>query len=268
LKQALRVYRDSMVPPEEDPFEGLRLDEGFVRAARFIEPAAAERGKSGDQRRSGQCQVVPAHRGLPGFFHGLVWPPRPRRRSHRVAQVLAVLAVAVGMISLMVVTLRHNVGRGGTAAAPPPSAANQAGRPASTASAAGTTAPGVQITTNVLRGLHRGDCVTWQPPGAAEARVVTCGESHLAEVTRIVELGSQFTGWPGRDALDALAATACPAALAGYVDGSRRGLAPVAGSLLPSAQGWTDGVRRLACTAQGERLKSWTASVGVTDLPA
>jgi hypothetical protein len=186
--------------------------------------------------------------------------------------VLAVLAVAVGMISLMVVTLRHNVGRGGTAAAPPPSAANQAGRPASTASAAGTTVPGVQITADVLRGLRRGDCVTWQsqagPPVATGTRVVTCGESHVAEVTRIVELGSQFTGWPGREALDALAATACPAALAGYVDGSRRGLAPVAGSLLPSAQGWTGGMRRLACTVQGERLKSWTGSVGTTDLPA
>jgi Septum formation len=260
-----------MAPPDEDPFEGLRLDEGFVRAARFIEPAAAERGKFGDQRRSGQCQVVPAHRGLPGFFHGLVWPPHPRRRPRRVAQVLAVLAVAVGMISLMVVTLRHNVGRGGTAAAPPPSAANRAGRPASTASAPESTAVGVQIPAAVLRGLHRGDCVTWEPagrPAVAGAKVVTCGEAHVAEVTRIVELGSQFTGWPGRDVLDALAVTACPAALAGYVDGSRRGLAPVVGSLLPSVEGWTDGVRRLACTVQGERLKSWTGSVAATDLPA
>jgi hypothetical protein len=98
--------------------------------------------------------------------------------------------------------------------------------------------------------------------------VVPCHEAHLAEVTRVVELGTRFADWPGYAALDAVAATDCAAAMGGYVGGSRRGLVPIASSLQSSPPDWGAGGRRLACAVRGVRLESWIGSLGAANLAA
>ncbi|MBL7492020.1 septum formation family protein [Frankia sp. AgB1.9] len=232
-----------------DPFENLRLDEGFVRAARFVEPSAAERGRTGDRRDPGRCQVVPANRRLPAGMHRMVWTPGPGPRRRRAARVLAFVAVLAGVMSI-VITLRHTTNR--TPATTP--TATGTGRATSTsAPLAPRTASGYQVSSTLLPTLKVGDCVTWAlRPGSTGAMVVSCTTPHRAEVVKMLGLAGQAPGdiWPGSAALDSLAATQCAEAFLSYTSHARPDLEIVSSALEPSSDGWNAGTQQLACTAQ------------------
>jgi hypothetical protein len=249
-----------------DPFENLSLDEGFVRAARFIEPSAAERGRNvGDRRESARTQVVPANRRYAGGMHRLVWAPTPGVRGGRATRALAFLAIMAGVLGV-VVALRHSTGRAG------PGSAAGGGAQRSTASTAPTvlhgSAGGVVVGSELLASLRVGDCVNWDPDrpgGNLAAQVVACPAPHRAEVVRVVPLAWRSPGaWPGTAALDALAASECGAAFVDYVSGSRAAVDAVAGSLEPGADSWAAGTRVMACVAQARLLHPWNGSLRST----
>ncbi|MDT3443737.1 MULTISPECIES: septum formation family protein [unclassified Pseudofrankia] len=263
-----------------DPFENLHLDEGFVRAARFIEPSAAERGRTADRRDPGRCQVVPASRRLPAGMHRMVWAPRPGFRRRRAARVVAFLAVLAGVISI-VVALRHSNSRAGTTAAAAPGTARTS--PTASAPLAPRTAGGVLVTPPLLSSLRVGDCVNWDPAssaGADAAEVVQCGQPHRAEVIKLIDLSLSLPGvWPGRSELDGLLPTNCGDAFNSYVSHAQPGrspvpghaqpgASPVSGALEPGPDAWDQGVKTLACTAQLPGLTSLIDQLGAVATPA
>jgi hypothetical protein len=246
-----------------DPFENLRLDEGFVRAARFIEPSAADREGVGDRRDPGRCQVVPAHRRLPAGMHRMVWAPRPHGRR-RAARAVALIAVLAGLISV-VITLRHTPSRGASPATA--GAGEPRTSPVATTPVVVHSAGGVLIAPALLTILVPGDCVEWDPhaAGSLAAAKVSCEQPHQAEVIKIVDLGKRLPGdaWPGITKFDVVAGAECAQAFDAYTGNSvRSGLVPYSGALEPTADAWSTGVRKLACTAQLSELAPMTSRLG------
>jgi len=260
---------------QRDPFENLRLDEGFVRAARFIEPSAAERGQTADRRDPGRCQVVPANRRLPAGMHRIIWAPRPGIRHRRATRVLAFLAVLAGVISI-VVALRHSNNRAGTTATSAPGTARTS--PASSAPLAPRTAGGVLVTPTLLSSLRVGQCVTWDLASSASAadvdtvpaKTVPCEQPHRAQVIKIIDdLGWRVPAkWPDVATLDSLATTHCGAAFNSYVGSTRAGLSPVAGALEPGPEAWAEGLKKLACTVQLPDLALVSGPLAAATTPA
>ncbi|WP_232794348.1 MULTISPECIES: septum formation family protein [Pseudofrankia] len=262
-----------------DPFENLHLDDGFVRAARFIEPSAAERGRSVDRRDPGRCQVVPANRRLPAGMHRMVWAPRPGFRRRRAARVVAFLAVLAGVISI-VVALRHSNRAATTAGA---ASGSTVMNPTASAPLAPHTAGGVLVPPALLSSLRVGDCVNWDPAsaaGAESAKVVRCGQPHRVEVIKLVDLSGNLPGvWPGESNLDSLVQSSCGDAFNNYVSHvspgrspvsghAQPGASPVSGALEPNAAAWDKGVKTLACTAQLPGLTSLIDQLGAVATPA
>ncbi|SNQ45704.1 conserved hypothetical protein [Frankia canadensis] len=248
-----------MASRHQDPFEGLRLDERFVRGARFLEPSAAERGRP----------VVPAPRGLPGMLHRLVAPPWLPRRSRRIARMVTFVAIVVGMITITVVALRQTATRGGvgTAARLGALAASPGGSPtAMSALGGGSLAEppaGYAVTPALLAALRRGDCLTWKPYDASTASVLTpvapvrvsCDRPHIDEVTRLVDLDPVFTRWPGASTVAQAAQDRCAGALrdfAGAIDATPH---HVVGAIYPSEPSWQAGARIVACTVRTDDLR-------------
>jgi hypothetical protein len=253
-----------------DPFENLRLDEGFVRAARFIEPSAAERGRGGDRRDPGRCQVVPASRRLPAGMHRMAWAPGPGLRRRRAARAVAFVAVLASVISIAI-TLRHTPSR----TTPPMASAAGPGRasPTSSAPLAPRTTGGRLVSSTLLSTLKPGDCVTWDAgaePSTGGVTVVPCAQAHRAEVIQTVSLVGRTPGdsWPGLPALDSLAGTQCGAAFLSYTSRGRPGLTPVSSALEPGADAWDAGTKQLACTAQLPELATIDGSLGSLETPA
>jgi hypothetical protein len=203
-----------MASRHQDPFEGLRLDERFVRGARFLEPSAAERG-----------QVVPAPRGLPGFLHRLVSPPRLPGRSRRIARMVTFLAIVVGMITITVVALRQTATRGGV---------------------------GTSSRLGALAASPGGSPSVMAP--VAPVRV-SCDQPHIDEVTRLVDLDPVFTRWPGASTVAQAAQDRCAGALrdfAGAIDAAPH---HIVGTIYPSEPSWQDGARLVACTVRADDLR-------------
>ncbi|WP_066072267.1 septum formation family protein [Frankia sp. EI5c] len=272
-----------MAPRHPDPFEDVRLDERFVRSARFLEPSARERTGQLPAARGVRCTVVPAPRGLHGLVYRLfVAPPRPAPRARRLTRVVAVLTLGIGMISLTFVALRHTARGVPVAAQPlPASAVSAPGGPAgsvTSASAAGAAqsggfaqatagqaagspslavdpaarAPqGVDLSPGLFDALRPGDCLAWpaQPPTRLAPEPVNCAERHLDEVTQIVDLAARFGLWPGAEVLSTVAAEACadsPWAYARVLDVAGHGVA----SVRPDRASWERGVHGVACTVR------------------
>jgi hypothetical protein len=248
-----------------DPFENLRLDEGFVRAARFIEPSADERGRAADRRDPGRCQVMPANRRGPAGMYRMVWPPRPGRRRHRVARAIAVIAVLAGLISVFI-ALRHGVTRSGSSSTASGSHGAQTNPAVSSPLPPATS--GVAVTAALFTSLQVGDCVTWDHSasgtGDLAARVVPCAGPHLTEVVSFVDLSWRLpqSSWPGVASFDAVAATECASAFASFTSAARPGVILVASALEPDRDAWSNGVHRLACTAQLEGQATITGRLG------
>ncbi|WP_261568283.1 septum formation family protein [Frankia gtarii] len=271
-----------MASRHQDPFEGLRLDERFVRGARFLEPSAAERGRQHDRSVSSRCQVVPAPRGLPGFFHRLVSPPKPPGRSWQIAQMVTFIAIIVGMITITVVALRQTATRGGpgtatrlssTTASQGGSASGAGAVRAVTGSPAGPPA-GFAVSPALLAALHRGDCLNWTPyqpsapvPIAPVVPVrVGCDRPHIDEVTRLVNLASMFGRWPGASAVAQAADARCAGALrdfAGAIDATPH---LIVGTIYPSEPSWQEGARLVACTVRTDDLHVRTGRFRVVGL--
>ena len=291
------------MPADRDPFDGLRLDERFVRSARFIEPSATDRRQDGDGKRGAPCQVQPAPRGLPGFFHRLVSPPKPAPRRRRAARLVATAALALGMVSLAVVLLRQNASRTQTGAEPVTVVAGptvqvtgtDAGTSMESATATATakattpgagvaaggdatvtapaverqTAPGVVVTASVMASLDRGVCLAWTSASGAAAtgvRVVDCLTPHRAEVTGLVDLAERFPAWPGRGALDGVVEQSCPDALADYRVEDQRNLLAQPGGAYPTQPEWAGESRVLACLVVDQVSGAWSGSVQASDL--
>ncbi len=264
----------SMASRHQDPFEGLRLDERFVRGARFLEPSAAERSRQHGRTASGRCQVVPAPRGLPGFFHRLVAPPKPPGRPRQIAQMVTFIAIIVGMITITVVALRQTATRGGAGSATrlaAPSASQDgaasaaSARPAVSGSLTGPPA-GYAVAPALLAALHRGDCLNWTPyPAGAPVPMVpvvavrvSCDRPHIDEVTRLVNLAPLFGRWPGASAVTQVADARCAGALrdfAGAIDATPH---YIVGTIYPSEPSWQDGARSVACTVRTDDLRART----------
>jgi hypothetical protein len=288
------------MPADRDPFDGLRLDERFVRGARFIEPPATDRRPDGDAQRGAPVQVSPAPRGLPGFFHRLVAPPTPAPRGRRAARLVATVALAVGMVSLAVVLLRQNATRvqpgtepssvvaGPTVELTAAASASQSesasrvtpGADAGTGAGSGAgvpgtsltgdrqTAPGVVVPAAVMPSLDRGVCLTWTTaagPVATGVGVVDCSAPHRAEVTGIVALADRFPAWPGRGALDGVVEQACPAALDEHMVTDPRGLLAQPGGAYPAQAEWAGEARALVCLVVDQVSGVWSGSVQAAD---
>jgi hypothetical protein len=249
-----------------DPFENLRLDEGFVRAAQFIEPSAADRGRPSDRRDPGRCQVVPANRRLPGM-HRMVWAPGPSRRRRRFARAVAFVAVVAGIISIAVALRNTSAARSPVATA---SAAGTAQRTQGSTPLAAQAA-GTQVSSALLEKLSPGDCVTWNlRPGSTGPMIVSCTTPHLAEVTRKVGLAGRIPGddWPGPETLDSLAGTLCADAYVSYASHARPDVKSVSSALEPDHDAWNSGARQLVCTAQRPGLATIGGTLGSLDAPA
>lgn len=263
LRPAEPVYLLGM-RSDRDPFEGVRLDDGFIRAARFIEPSAADRAPTGDARRSGRCQVVSARKGLPGIFHRFVWLPRLRSR-HR-ARVVAVVALVLGMLGFGVLLFRQSAGRASQGAA----GVNPAAGPAievTAMSSAGPVAPGdafvhIVLSVPAARAAAPGDCLTWVPlsAGTVVTDEVACSELHRGEVTKIIDLAGWSSTWPGQHEIDALAAQQCATTLPGHFGVGRSAFVPQAGSLHVAEEDWAGDARVLVCLVVNQQGTPWSGS--------
>ena len=281
-----------MAPRRQDPFEGLRLDERFVRDAKFHEPSAAERLGASGSASGKRCQVVPASRGLPGFFHRFVSPPRPGPPARRLARLLAVLTLTIGLVSLTLLALRHTAGRGSQLAAPPTPTSGAGTLPTSVLSAAqtgatgtsgdgsrstgepgepppngdpaGTPAAGFTLTPALISQLSPGHCLNWTAASAAPVvpTLVSCDAPHVDKVTRVVDLAGRFSTWPGGEALRTAANDLCgnprsaPAASPGDDPGQ------VVGVLHPDRPSWERGVRQAVCTVRTIRTAALAPAGG------
>ncbi|WP_251736392.1 septum formation family protein [Frankia sp. R82] len=260
-----------MAPRHEDPFEGLRLNERFVRGARFLEPSADERGRSPEATATTRCQVVAAPRGLPGFFHRMVSPPTPPGRSRRIARMVTFLAIVVGMITITVVALRQTATRGGTGI-------SATARSGATMAAAGSTPTlrsavtsgrseppaGYAVTAALMASLRPGDCLAWTPLPAGDIDVlrpvtpvrVGCDRPHIDQVTRVVELAGPAENFPGASALAQRARDRCAGALrdrTGAVDAAPH---LAVGAIYPSEPSFAAGVRVGVCTVRPDDLRA------------
>jgi hypothetical protein len=266
---------------DRDPFEGLRLDEGFVRAARFIEPSAADRRHGGEVGRLGGNQVFPARRGLPRLVRGVVGASRHRARA------LAALALTLGLLSLGVLFVRQNAGRGGQSASPASPAAGPAiettatalyggGKSADMSGARPAERPAPPPRSNfvvpvaVALAADDGDCMWW-PSGEAgplDAREVDCAAPHRGEVTGIIDLARRFPAWPREEALGEVLATACQAALPVRLGAVSPAIAAWPGALHVSRVAWEGDARVLVCILGDRGGAEWSGSAVQTDVAA
>ncbi|WP_250643259.1 septum formation family protein [Frankia sp. AiPa1] len=261
-----------MASRHQDPFEGLRLNERFVRGARFLEPSAVERCRSGGPLASARCQVVPAPRGLPGFFHRLVSPPRPPGRSRQIARMVTFMAIIVGMITITVVALRQTATRSGpgmglASRSTTATAASAGGIPTTrSAVTGGRSEPpaGYAVSPALMASLSPGNCLAWTPLPAGGTDVlrpvaparVSCDRPHIDEVTRVVSVGRPGERFPGASTLAARAQERCEGALrelTGAIDAAPH---LTVGAIYPSEPSWGDGVRVAACTARPDDLRA------------
>ncbi|WP_250292440.1 MULTISPECIES: septum formation family protein [unclassified Frankia] len=264
-----------------DPFEGLRLDDTFVRSARFIEPSADERVAASGEAARGRCRVEPVRSKGQRVFYRWMWAPgSPRRR--RTTRLVAFLTLLAGMAGLGLFLLRNNP-RTAVVSAPAPSAGTPvrmhepapggppaaAGPPATSPAVLSARAQRFVLEPTLLSGLRPGDCLLWAPDSAREATPakVGCDQPHLDQVTGVVDLAAPFPGWPGRPALDAATARDCVAAAralfgdAGGVPGLR------IASIYPEESAWQAGTHALVCTVRADDLRPRVGPAPAVGLP-
>ncbi|ONH36337.1 septum formation family protein [Protofrankia sp. BMG5.30] len=263
-----------------DPFEGLHLDDTFVRSARFIEPSADERLAASGEAARGRCRVEPVRSKGQRVFYRWMWTPgSPRRR--RATRLVAFLTLLAGMAGLGLFLLRNNP-RAAVVSAPAPSAGTpvrmqEPGLADSAAAASPATSPAVLsvpaqrfvLEPTLLGELRPGDCLLWAPDSAHEVTPakVGCDQPHLDQVTGVVDLAAPFPGWPGRPALDAATARDCVAAARAIFGdtGSVPGLKVA--SIYPEESAWQAGTHALVCTVRADDLRPRVGPAPVVGLP-
>ncbi|CUU55731.1 Septum formation [Parafrankia irregularis] len=274
-----------MAPRHPDPFEGVRLDERFVRSARFLEPSAMERAGRFPPASGARCTVVPAPRGLHGLvFRLFVAPPRPAPRARRLTWVLAVLTLALGMISLTFIALRQTARSVPVATLPQPAlgisttsstlASHEAGGQVATTATRFATGPsslagngaaaglaaaasqGFDLTPALFAGLRAGDCLAW--PAAPATRLapvpVDCSQPHIDEITKVVDRAGGDASWPGADVLSASATDLCGGSLLASAGAFGVASSGVVATVWPDRASWEGGVHGLACTIRSQDL--------------
>ncbi|WP_322766537.1 septum formation family protein [Frankia sp. Cr1] len=260
----------------QDPFEGLRLDDSFVRGARFIEPSADERAVTHGEVRPGHCRVQPAHRGVPGAFNRWMWAPySPRGR--RATRFVALVTLLAGVAGLGLFLLRHGGPRTAVVSAPAPSAGIPAraqdratvdgpdASPATTpaTSPAGPVPGGGQrfgVDAALLAALREGDCLLWTPdPAHAVVPIrVSCDQSHVDQVTRVINLAGPFPvwpAWPGSDGLATATLTNCPDAARNLLGSTGMATDMKIASIYPEEAEWLAGAHGLVCTIRPDDLR-------------
>ncbi len=259
----------------QDPFEGLCLDDRFVRGARFVEPSADERAVTHGEVRSAHCRVQPAHRGVPSAFQRWAWAPASPR-GRRATRFVALVTVLAGVAGLGLFLLRHGVPRMAAVSAPAPSA----GIPARVYDRAGSGSPGVApaspavnvaspppggdqrfaVDAALLAGLREGDCLTWTPDPARTVLPirVPCEQPHVDQVTRVLDLAGPFPAWPvwpGPHELASATRMNCPD-VARSLAGSTETVPDVwTASMYPEEPEWLAGAHGLVCTVRTGDLR-------------
>jgi hypothetical protein len=214
------------------------------------------------------------------MYRLFVTPPHPAPRARRVTWVLAVLTLAVGVISLAFVALRHTARGVPVATLPQPASEITApGGPGSSAggtlaSAAGdlraspasawaadpatATRQGFDLTAALFVSLRPGDCLAWMTPAVPAAHPaperVDCARPHVDEVTRKVDLSRRYRSWPGEEPLRVAAADACIGSVRAYAGALDVAPHRIVGSVWPDLTSWERGVRGVACTIRSEDL--------------
>ncbi len=218
---------------EPDPFDGLVLDEAFIRGARAHEPPARTREALSKPPRAARVWSAPAAR--PGRLRG-------------VLTMVVVLGLVGGVAYL---TFRP---RGSSIPA-------AAALPQSSASASGSATPRPRPSPDELSIENavdaRGHCYTWnQKVKTTHAFDVTCSSPHLFEAVQPVTLNSYPQGapFPTDAQWDTIVETRCRPLVTNYL---RHQIDP-AGKLYvtmihPTLTGWDQDARDLTC-GLGQRL--------------
>ncbi len=266
-----------------DPFEGLHLDDSFVRSARFIEPSADERATASGGAPHGHCRVEPVHQEGHRAFYRWVWASNSPR-GRRATRLVAFLTLLAGMAGLGLFLLRH-----GPRAAVVSAVASSAGTPVRMqdrvpTAAAGSipatspaTSPAVlsvraqrfALEPSLLAGLRPGDCLVWSPDPAREVTPTRagCDQPHLDQVTGVVDLTGPFPGWPGRPALDAAASKDCADAARNLFGGADAVPHMRVASIYPEEAAWQAGTHALVCTVRTDDLRPRVGPAQVAGLP-
>jgi hypothetical protein len=99
-----------------------------------------------------------------------------------------------------------------------------------------------------------GTCLTWKSPDATDTRRVPCAESHLFEVTSIVDIGAQYPAGvptPNLEQWQEIARSRCTVDVKPYLGRTLDPYGRLSMNLLrPTAAQWEDGDRQLRCGLQ------------------
>jgi hypothetical protein len=227
-----------MALDDQDLAPVIRLDDDFVRDAKFTEGSADERRRQSErqQRRAEKRRGRKIRR---------QW--RPRRRFDPKDWVIPALTVVAALYILKV----------GPFQAPSRPSVRSAG-----ATTASTSAPGATTSTTFTleRLTYRpGDCVKWDQrkdgPGTRDTDVVACDQPHLIEITGRT-VASDAPAYPPESEWDRLiqsgdCAAQAKAYLGGVVDPyGRFGV----GAIRPSLESWNAGDREMWCGLQVHSL--------------
>lgn len=205
---------------DDDPFEGLVLDEAFVRAAGTYEPPARTR------------EALARHR--PGSPRA--WSPQAARKKSRRRR---------GLVGLGLVVVVASSWFGAHALGLVPGSRPATGAAAPTASPS----PGRERTL-VDRAYVPGRCYTWdQRSTSADALEVSCSRPHLFQDVRRTSVHAlPLTPFPTEAAWDQITHRACDGFLTAFLG---RPLDPdgryAAGTIRPVRAGWLLGQRDIEC---------------------
>lgn len=111
-----------------------------------------------------------------------------------------------------------------------------------------------------------GTCLTWNNPDATDARRVSCAESHLFEVTSIVDIGAQYPAGvpsPTLEGWQEISRSRCTVDVKPYLGRALDPYGRLSMNLLrPTPRQWDDGDRQLRCGLQwagaGGKLQTTT----------
>jgi hypothetical protein len=215
-----------------DPFEGLVLDEDFIRGAKAYEPPARTR------------EAMAKHTPEPPRQ----WSPEKAKRRSTNRVWLITLTVIAGLVGIAYVAQPHDSAPSSTLVAPQESS-DASPRPSGSA----TEDPTIDDSLLVV-----GGCYTWrQGVQDTVATPTKCTASHLFEYVLPATLtGYDHADFPTEPQWDAHIARLCDKGVQAYlhhvIDPDGR---LYVGAIRPTHQGWAQGSRGIDCGVQTRTVK-------------